>query len=92
MAGVGDSLERDAGDRLLAQIIEANVKQAAWTTDQLLAGKDRVIESYAKALVTLWEGIAKIPSMQRTMYLQGLMDKTYYTFIEAEKLLDKEES
>lgn len=59
---------------LLASIVSSNVDQLASVTDSLITYEQRQKRYYAQALIDLVEGIAAIPPMMRTAYLDDLLE------------------
>lgn len=60
---------------LVAAILSQSVADASYVTNALLASKDQDIELLSRAYLALFKGVAQIPEMTRTAYLDRLLDQ-----------------
>jgi hypothetical protein len=64
-----------AGVKLFAAIVERNVADAAFTTNALLDGLTRDRRAVAEAFADLYDSIAAIPDMIRTVAMDGMLHR-----------------
>lgn len=65
-------LDADGLD-VLAACVEANVRSLAWTNERLHESERALTLSVGQALLDLYDGLCKIPEMQRSVYIERLI-------------------
>jgi hypothetical protein len=75
------------GDELLAQCIAANVRQATFTTNALLASYEDRLRDLADAYTRLYDALAVMPDTQRTVYVERLLERGGITRSECDRIL-----
>lgn len=80
------------GDRLLAQCVEANVRQATFTTNTLLEGERAVQRDLAAAFIDLYDAIDSVPDLVRTVAQEKALWRVAPAYDQALRLLREDPS